>query len=116
MNHAGKVRTRLVGRAAILDLEGDLTHEGEAPILRALHDPQVSACPLILLNFAAVGYINSAGISLLVGLLSEIHPSERALLICCLSPHYQKIFRMVGLTGFIRVFETEAAALEWAAA
>ena len=110
------IPVRYAGATAIVDLKGDLSHETEGPLLAALRDPRTSSHRFILLNFTSVGYINSAGISLLISLLAESLPNERTMMACCLSPHYQKIFRMVGLTSFLSVFESEAAALQWTAA
>jgi len=106
-----RLRVRHSGAIAIIDLEGDLSHDSEGPLLGALRDPHVLPSSVVVLNFAGVGYINSAGISLLVSLVAEVIHTERTLLACCLSPHYRKIFRMVGLTEYIQVFETELDAL-----
>ena len=111
MNLPCKVRARSSGAVAVIDLEGDLTHQCEGPLLAALHTAAAANQPWVLLNFQSVGYINSAGISLLVSLLSDLRHAGRQLMACCLSSHYQKIFKMVGLTTFLKVHDTEETAL-----
>ncbi|MCA1595276.1 MAG: STAS domain-containing protein [Chloroflexi bacterium] len=111
MNQPCKIRARSSGPVAIIDLEGDLTHTCEGALLAALHTPAAANQPWILLNFRLVGYINSAGISLLVSLLSDLRIAGRHLMACSLSPHFQKIFRMVGLTMFLQVHDSEQEAL-----
>jgi stage II sporulation protein AA (anti-sigma F factor antagonist) len=111
VNQPPKLRIRQAGNVAILDIEGDLTDGCEEPLLLALHDPHVASRSLVLLNFSRVGYINSAGISVMVSLILESREKHRQLMACSLSSHYQKIFRMVGLSSFLPVYENEGAAL-----
>jgi anti-anti-sigma factor len=109
MTRPFQVRVRHSSPVTIIDLIGDLSHASEEPLLTAIHGLAVQ--PHVLLNFQGVGYINSAGISLLVSLLSEDLSRDRKWMACHLSPHYEKIFRMVGLSSFIPTFSTEEAAL-----
>ena len=102
---------RHVGRAAIIDLRGEI-HAGAEETLNAAyaeaesHDPQA-----ILLNFGDVGYINSTGIALIVGLLSQARKANRRLMACGLSDHYVEIFQITRLADFMSVFPDEARAL-----
>jgi anti-anti-sigma factor len=59
-----------------------------------------------VLNFAGTEYINSAGIAIIISLLTEARASGVSLVISGLSSHYQKIFRMVGLTQYAEVYDT----------
>jgi anti-sigma B factor antagonist len=97
--------------AAIIDLHGEI-HAGAEETLNAAyataesHDPQT-----ILLNFSDVGYINSTGIALIVGLLSQARKANRKLMACGLSDHYVEIFQITRLADFMGVFTDEASAL-----
>jgi anti-anti-sigma regulatory factor len=44
--------------------------------------------------------------------LTEARAAGVALVIAGLNPHYHKIFRMVGLTQYADIYDTEAAAVE----
>ena len=112
MSQAVRFRVRQVGHVAVVDLEGDLTHDSETPLQAAMRDPHVSSRGHVLLNFSPVGYINSAGISLLVSLIAGNRENPGKLIACSLSPHYEKIFRMVGLSSYLPTFDSESAALQ----
>jgi len=45
-----------------------------------------------------VGYINSTGIALIVGLVARARASHRSLLACNLSEHYVEIFNITRLS------------------
>ncbi len=104
--------TRQVPEATILDLQGDLTALADADLMRAYHAAVASGAANLVLNFASTEYINSAGIGIIISLLTEAHAAGVTLVICGLRPHYQKIFRMVGLTQYAEVFDSEETALQ----
>jgi anti-anti-sigma factor len=64
-----------------------------------------------LLNFNQVDYINSTGIALVVAILAQTRRDRIALVACCLSEHYQEMFRITRLSDFIAVFANEENAL-----
>src|SRR3712207_9112669 len=65
----------------------------------------------IILNFAEVDYINSAGIFLITRLLAKARASKRRLLAYGLSDHYLEIFNITRLSDFVGVFPDEESAL-----
>jgi anti-sigma B factor antagonist len=94
----------------IVDLHGDIDAGAEANLnaayaLAAEDDPR-----RLLLNFTDVGYINSTGIALIVGLVARARKDHRALLAYGLSEHYLEIFEITRLADFITVVRDEAAA------
>jgi len=96
---------------AIIDLSGDINAFAEAG-LDAAYARAVTADPaVILLNFEAVGYINSTGIAVIVGLLAQARRSHRRVLVCGLTEHYREIFNITRLADFMTIFPDEAAAL-----
>jgi anti-anti-sigma factor len=96
---------------AIIDLRGEI-HAGAEEALNAAYAEADAQNPkAILLNFAQVGYINSTGIALIVGLLSQARKSQRRLMACGLSEHYVEIFQITRLADFMSVFPDEASAL-----
>lgn len=112
MSQELKVSTRQEPEATVLDLQGDLTALADAELTHAYHAAVASGTANLVLNFVGTEYINSAGIGIIISLLTEARAAGVTLVICGLSPHYQKIFRMVGLTQYAEIFETEAAAIE----
>lgn len=64
----------------------------------------------ILLDFSKVEYLNSSGISLVIQMLMEANRSGQKIQIFGLSPHFQKVFTMVGLTKYTALHPDEVTA------
>ena len=109
---AGEVQVTLRETAPIvvLDLRGPVTTFADDAIMGAYRDACERGARNILLNFTEVNYLNSAGIAIVIGVLTEARNSARRLLITGLTPHYQKIFEIMGLAQYVSIFETEDAA------
>ncbi len=107
-----KVTVRHSGAVTILDLHGDVTMFAESELTRAYHQAIDDGARALVLNFAGTDYINSAGIAIIISLLTEARTGAVTLVICGLSTHYQKIFRMVGLTQYAEVYDTEDLAVQ----
>jgi anti-sigma B factor antagonist len=65
----------------------------------------------ILLDFKGVEYLNSSGIALVIQVLMEANKSGQVVAICGLTPHFTKVFTMVGITKYATLYPDEAAAL-----
>lgn len=100
---------------AVVELHGEIDSLGEAALNAAYQEAIRTDPRIVLLNFAAVEYINSTGIALIVGVLAEARKSGRRLLTCGLSPHYQEIFEITRLSHFMSLFPDESSALASAA-
>ena len=61
----------------------------------------------VLLDFGAVGYINSIGIALIVRLLAEARRDHREVVAIGLSDHYQEIFRLTRLSDYLTIVGPE---------
>lgn len=111
MTQAPEFTTRTNGEVAIIDIRGEVT----APSGERLEDAYRGICAAgtskILLAFAADCYINSGGIAVLIGLLSQARKRGQTVRMCGLTPHFQKIFAMVGITRYAELHPGEEAAL-----
>jgi anti-sigma B factor antagonist len=65
----------------------------------------------ILLDFKGVEYLNSSGIALVIQVLMEASKSGQTIAICGLTPHFTKVFTMVGITKYATLYPDEAAAV-----
>jgi anti-sigma B factor antagonist len=65
----------------------------------------------VLLDFKGVEYLNSSGIALVIQVLIEANKSSQTIAICGLTPHFTKVFTMVGITKYASLYPDEAAAL-----
>jgi anti-sigma B factor antagonist len=57
-----------------------------------------------------VDYINSSGIALVIQMLLEAYKSGQKIAAFGLTPHFQKVFTMVGITKYASLFPDENAA------
>ena len=97
---------------AIIDLVGDVTTFAEDKINNAYAQVTKEGAHYILLNFRQNDYINSAGIAILIGIVTEVNRAGQKLAVSGLSQHFQKIFRMVGLAQYADIYQVEDEAIE----
>lgn len=102
---------RQPGGATIIDLHGDINATAEAALNAAYAEADAGKPPCVVLNFGDVGYINSTGIALIVGLLARARKTRVQLLVFGLSPHYQEIFQITRLADFMSIYADETTAL-----
>ncbi len=105
------VSTRERDGVAIIDLVGDVTTFAEDKMNAAYAEVTERGAKQILLNFRKNDYINSAGIAILLGIVNEVTRNQQMLALSGLSSHFQKIFRMVGLSEYAMIFQTEDEAI-----
>lgn len=95
----------------VLAFTGDISSTSKDAILEA-YRALASAIRNVLLDFTGVEYINSSGIAIIIQLLLEAHKAgDRTIGICSLTPHFVKVFTMVGVAKYATISPDEAAAL-----
>jgi len=97
---------------AVIDLIGDVTTFAEEKINTAYRDVTNRGARFVLLNFRQNDYINSAGIAILIGIVTEVNRNNQKLAVSGLSQHFQKIFRMVGLAQYAEIYQDEEEAVQ----
>ena len=90
---------------AVLELSGDVSAAAEEGLQAAY--AQVAAEPVAVLDFAAVDYINSTGIALIVGVLAQARTSGQEVRARGLAQHYREIFRITRLSDFMTILDEE---------
>jgi anti-anti-sigma factor len=106
-----QVTVRFEQGATIIDLAGDVTTFAEDAIHKAYQDASSDGARIIIFNFREHDYINSAGIAILIGIVTEARKRDQRLVMTGLSSHFQKIFRMVGLTQYADLYPAVDEAL-----
>ena len=96
---------------AVLRFEGDIASTSKDAVLGAYHALPKKDAKSILLDFSKVDYINSSGIALVIQLMIEAANAGRKVSAFGLSPHFSKVFMMVGITKYAKLFPTEADAM-----
>jgi anti-anti-sigma factor len=106
-----QVSIREESGATVIDLVGDVTTFAEDAINQAYQTSSDDGAVNIIFNFRENDYINSAGIAILIGIVTEARKQDQKLLMTGLSIHFQKIFRMVGLTQYADLYASVDEAL-----
>lgn len=98
-------------QVTILAFSGDIASTSKDAIMDAYHGlgPSVTK---VLLDFSGVDYINSSGIAIIIQVLLEASKAGgRSIGIFGLTPHFNKVFTMVGVAKYATISPDEAAAL-----
>jgi len=95
--------TRVEGETAVLDLHGEINSLSDDALTVAYDEAETAVPHKIILNFAAVDYINSTGIALIVGLLARARAAHRPIAAAGLSDHYREIFTITRLSDFMEI-------------
>jgi anti-anti-sigma factor len=111
MEKPSHIGLRLQGDVSVIDIKGDVTTITGPPIEEVYREATTAGAKKILFVFAHDCYINSGGIAILIGILSESRKNAQTIRMTGLSAHFQKIFGMVGLTKYAQIHPSEEAAL-----
>jgi anti-anti-sigma factor len=99
------------GDVTILSFSGDIASTSKESIMEAYHNLGTSVNK-VLLDFSGVDYINSSGIAIIIQMLLESHSSgQRTIGIFGLTPHFMKVFNMVGVAKYATISHDVQTAL-----
>lgn len=111
LDDALEVTCRQHGNVAVIDIKGDITMFADAKITAAYMAATEAGAKRLVLNFHHSNYINSAGIAILIRIVTSSDRNGQKLAMSGLNDHFQKIFRMVGLSQYAQIYQTEAQAV-----
>lgn len=95
----------------VLRFEGDISSTSKEAVIGAYQALHKETTKLVLLDFSKVDYINSSGIALVIQLLIQAANSGQKVYAFGLSPHFTKVFTMVGITKYAGLYASQDAAL-----
>jgi anti-sigma B factor antagonist len=95
----------------VLRFEGDIASTSKEAVLGTYQALPKETNKLVLLDFTKVEYINSSGIALVIQMLIEASNSNQKVYAFGLSPHFTKVFTMVGITKYAGLFPSQSEAL-----
>ncbi|MGA2340764.1 MAG: STAS domain-containing protein [Terracidiphilus sp.] len=110
-SHVDQIKSPSGYPVAILRFEGDIASTSKDAVLGAYEGLPRETTKLILLDFTRVDYINSSGIALVIQLLIQAAHSGQTVFAFGLSAHFTKVFTMVGITKYARLFPNQAEAM-----
>jgi len=108
-NTQTKIRT--IDDIGIIEISGEVTSFSEEVLERAYEQLTKKSIAKIAFNFEGVSYINSAGMAIIISILTKSRDRGQALSCWGLSEHFRKIFDMVGITKYISNHNSEDEAL-----
>lgn len=106
-----KASLRKHDSAAIIDMKGEVTSFADQTLNMLINTTVAEGAQRIVFNFTDVSYINSSGIAVLIGIVTSLASRGISFNVYGLTPHFKKIFRMIGLTQYVTVLGTEEEAL-----
>ena len=112
MAQANEIILEQFGDVTLFNIRGDVTILSESFLNDAYEAANNRGAGKILLKFEENAYINSCGISLLIQLLAKTEQNSQQIGITGLSDHFKKIFKMVGITKFAEIYNSQAEAQE----
>ncbi|MDJ0829059.1 MAG: STAS domain-containing protein [Desulfobacterales bacterium] len=107
-----KIGLQTVGDVTLFDIKGDVTALAEPFFYDAYQKAKGKDSSKILFIFKTDCYINSGGLALLIQILAECKMNNQKTGITGLSGHFKKIFNMVDITKFAKIYDTLEEALE----
>jgi anti-sigma B factor antagonist len=93
---------------SVLRFSGDISSTSRDSVLNAYG--QVAKDRPVLLDFCRVDYINSSGIALVIQMMMTANKSGQEICAFGLTPHFQKVFTMVGITKYAKLYPDENSA------
>ena len=94
----------------VIDVAGPVTTFTEDALAAAYRRAAEGGARDILIDFSAAPYVNSAGISALLGLVIDARRSDRRIFVTGLTARFQRQLACAGLGAYAPVVESEAAA------
>lgn len=100
-----RAELQMTASAALVTMYGDLSNQAEEVLLglRAW-ELGLDGRKFLILNFTQVPYINSMGIAVLIRVVRSTSKAGCHAFAYGITPHYQKLFRMVGLTEYMMIY------------
>ena len=112
MQNENQIELEKQGEVMILDIRGDITAFSEPFLNEAYQTASSQGADKILLKIDQQAYINSGGIAVLIQILAQTRQKQQQIGITGISEHFKKIFNMVGITKFAKIYNTVGVALE----
>jgi anti-anti-sigma factor len=106
------IKLQQQGDITIMNIRGDITSYSESIFKEAYQQVLDQDPRKIILKIEKFAYINSGGIALIIQTLYKIKENKQLAAIAGVSPHFEKIFKMVGITKFAKIYDTVEKAQE----
>ena len=106
-----RVDSKVVGDVAVLYPQGYLNNIVTEKLEKECSTFLKKGYKKIVLNFNSIEFINSIGISILLGIIDEVKGTDASLYFTNVSRLQDETFEMLGLKKYMRIFPSEAEAV-----
>ncbi len=103
---------RRTGAAVVVALAGDVTIEQSPRLHRSLIELCDEPVQHLVVDFAAVPYIDSSGVGTLVDIYRRLKRTDGRMSLVALQPHVRSVFEITRLDRFFSIYSTEQEALQ----
>ncbi len=100
------------GDAVVLYPQGYLNNLAGESLVRECNRFVENGIRKVVLNFGKTDFVNSIGVSLLLGIIERLRECGGTLCFSDLSGSHKDTFEMLGITKYILVFDREEVALK----
>jgi anti-sigma B factor antagonist len=104
-----QISTRESGEVTIVEVAGNVDLSTSAALRRSLFATLVDT-PKLALNLAAIRYIDSSGIAILVEVLKDAQRLNKKFVLFGLNSAVEQVFRLTHVMRIFQVFDTEREA------
>ena len=109
-----KVKTEQIACApgnpiTVIRFTGDITSTSQAAVT-GTYESLPPTVKRILLDFSKVEYLNSSGIALVIQMMIAASKKDQKIVTFGLTPHFIKVFTMVGITRYTSLHPDETTA------
>jgi anti-anti-sigma factor len=105
------VAIKTVGDTTVISLVGDLDTTTAPDADKALKQEMDRGARKILVGFARIDYVSSAGLRVLLAAAKRLRGDDGDLCVCDLNNTVEEIFDMSGFSSILKVYPDESAAL-----
>ena len=107
-----EVRTRVAGDVAVVYVSSYLNKLAGERIERECRRQLKAGCRAVVLDFQAMGIVNSVGVSILLGIIDAAKNAGAQLVFCAVGEQNLSLFEMMGLTPHVGLASDETTALQ----
>lgn len=111
MDGAFDLRSDVKKDVPVFHLTGEITGDAEDLLMETYEKLDASGESRLLLDFKDTKYINSSGIAILIQLITTATEKGQKVEFSGMSSHFRKVMDIVGLTDFVRMYDTLEEAL-----
>jgi len=106
-----KVMSKILDDMTLVEVKGNITARS-GPLLKAEYEKALKfRSGKIIIHFDENSSISGDGIAVLTRLFSQSEEEGRAVAITGLSENFRKVFNMVGITKFVKIYDSRQEAL-----